>query len=60
MFTIAKMGTFRAREDRDLKLTSPSLGSLAIRSILGSDRPRPSAGERSGARFIRLVSDGAV
>ena len=41
MFTIAKMSTFRAREDRDQKLSSPSLGSLAIRSILGSDRPRP-------------------
>ena len=47
MFTIAKMSTFRAREDRDQKLSSPSLGSLAIRSILGSDRPRPKADEKA-------------
>ena len=54
MFTVAKMGTFRAREDHDLKLSSPSLGSLAIRSILGSDRPRPSPDPRRNRRVLAI------
>ena len=56
LFTIAKMARFRDREDRDQRLSSPSLGSLAIRSI--PDRIVPALASELFASLCLCSLDG--